>query len=165
MSNPTRTLDVTIELTSPSTFDVHFLENETGDRCTISCTDARDPDHDVRLAAEIRSWVQIMREDQEFRETEAFARKYHEEHMFDDAAGDDDEYIELSYTEAWGDIMNYLKSRSKEWYEERERTKESVLNDADLIDELTNEHLRCVNRYGCDREWSVQDACCCEPGI
>lgn len=66
MNNPTRTLDVTIELTSPSTFDVHFLENETGDRCTISCTDARDPDHDVRLAAEIRSWVQIMREDQEF---------------------------------------------------------------------------------------------------
>lgn len=72
---------------------------------------------------------------------------------------------ELTRSEAWGDVMNYLRKQDDDWYEERDRIKEEVLNSAELIDDLVEEHLRCVNRYGLDREWSVEDACENEPGI
>lgn len=162
--NPRRTLEVTIELTSPDTFDVQFLDPESGDYCCISCTDERTNEHDMRLSAEIRSWVEIMREEQAYEETEAFARKYHEDSL-NDEAGDADEFIDISYNEARKDVVDFLNSRPPEWFEEYDRTKWSVLNDAQLIEELVNEHLRCVNRYGCDRQWSVEDACTSNPGI
>lgn len=163
--NPRKYLEITIELTSPDTFDVQFLEPESGDYCCISCTDKRTNEHDMRLAAEIRSWVEILREEHaDEEEDEEPARKHHE-NLPDDEAGDADEFIVISYGEARKDIVDFLNSRPPEWFEEYDRTKWSVLNDAQLIEELVNEHLICVNRYGCDRRLSISGACTLYPGI
>lgn len=72
---------------------------------------------------------------------------------------------DLTYTEAWGDVINFLRAQSEAWFLSCGRVKSDVLNDGILIDKIVGEHLRCVNNYGNDREWSVQDACTVDPGI
>lgn len=72
---------------------------------------------------------------------------------------------DLTYTEAWGDVMNYLRAQSEACFLSCGRIKDDVLSDGILIDKIVSEHLRCVNIYGNDREWSVQDACSVDPGI
>lgn len=71
----------------------------------------------------------------------------------------------LNYDMAMDDIKYYLQSRSDDWFAERRRGKEEVLEDKELLDELATEHLRSVNKCGCDRDWSCADACDCDPGI
>ena len=71
----------------------------------------------------------------------------------------------MTTNEAERDILGYLKAQDDSWFEKRGRTKFEVLADGALISRLVDEHLRCVNRYGCDREWSVKDACESDPGI
>lgn len=63
----TRTLEITLCLTSDTTFDVEIHEPETGDFVRIPCQDASasvDAEN-AQIAAEIRSWVSIAREARE----------------------------------------------------------------------------------------------------
>lgn len=63
----TRTLEITLRLTSETTFDVEIHEPETGDFVRVPCTDAGASvrGENARIAAEIRYWVRIAREAQE----------------------------------------------------------------------------------------------------
>ena len=71
----------------------------------------------------------------------------------------------LTYAEARGDIVTYLMTQSADYFTERGTTKEQILQDTDLLDILASEHMKCVNNFGNEREWSCQDACDVEPGI
>lgn len=72
---------------------------------------------------------------------------------------------ELTWEAARQDILSYLAAQDAAYFAERGRTREEVLADASLIDDLTAEHWKCVNSFGNDREWSCQDACDNEPGF
>lgn len=63
----TRTLEITLRLTSETTFDVEIHEPETGDFVRIPCTDAGASivAENARIAAEIRYWVRTARKAQE----------------------------------------------------------------------------------------------------
>ncbi len=71
----------------------------------------------------------------------------------------------LSFTEAKRDIVSYLEAQDDSYFQDRGRTKEDVLLDSELLETLATEHMKCVNGFGNEREWSCQDACDCEPGI
>lgn len=71
----------------------------------------------------------------------------------------------FSYEDAKKDILSYLSEQENEYFEERGRSREDVLQDTELIDSLAAEHLKCVNNFGNDREWSCKDACDSDPGI
>ena len=62
-----KTLEVTLKLTSPDTFDIEISENESGDSIRIECHDkGRDVSNEnKKIIDEIRSWVEIMRENEE----------------------------------------------------------------------------------------------------
>lgn len=62
-----KTLNLTIELTSDETFDVGILEPESGDFTRIHCHDKGifAISEDACIMREIRSWVSIMREEEE----------------------------------------------------------------------------------------------------
>lgn len=71
----------------------------------------------------------------------------------------------LSFTEAKSDIVSYLEAQDDSYFQERGCTKKDVLLDSELLETLAAEHMKCVNNFGNEREWSCQDACDCEPGI
>lgn len=71
----------------------------------------------------------------------------------------------LEIDDARSDIVFYLETQDEDYFAERGRTKEEVLSDGELIDKLAAEHQKCVNSFGCEREWSCRDACDNEPGI
>lgn len=62
-----KTFTLTITLTSPNTFDVMFDEHESGETVTYSCHDAGKyvSQENTDLINEIRSWVSLMRDEQE----------------------------------------------------------------------------------------------------
>ena len=131
-----KTIEVTIKLTSDTTFDMEFYEPESGDFNRISGCDADGVKLDNAIAEELRSWVSLMRDG-----------------------------IVLTEQEAKSDILKYLKAQDPEYFAERSTTYLDVITSEDIMQELIEEHMRCVNRYGCDREWSCKDACDCEPGF
>ena len=59
-----RTLEITLSLTSENTFDIAIHEPESGDFIRIPCHDsgAETTAENAQLAQEIRSWIEIMRE-------------------------------------------------------------------------------------------------------
>ena len=59
-----RTLEITLRLTSPNTFDIEISENESGDSVCIECHDRGRgvSSENKKIMEEIRSWVEIMRE-------------------------------------------------------------------------------------------------------
>lgn len=71
-----RNLEIKIKLTSDNTFDVEFYEPESGDFGRVSCHDSGFIAHEEwqtennKLACEIRSWVEIMRDYEEDEENE-----------------------------------------------------------------------------------------------
>lgn len=71
----------------------------------------------------------------------------------------------LKWEDARQDVASYLAEQGDAYFAERGRARKDVLEDNELIDTLTEEHMRCVNRFGNDREWSVRDACDHEPGF
>lgn len=73
---------------------------------------------------------------------------------------EDGEYI--SEEAARADIIEHLSGLEESWFEETcHRYKAEILANNALIEALATEHLRCVNRFGNDRDWSAQDACNC----
>lgn len=76
-----------------------------------------------------------------------------------------DEIYRLGWDEARTDVVNYLEAQSEAYFAERGRRREDVMRDNELIDKLASEHEKCVNRFGCEREWSCKDACDSDPGI
>jgi len=71
----------------------------------------------------------------------------------------------LSSGGAISDILTYLERQDESYFSKRGRIKREVLEDNDLIKKLASEHQKSVNDFGCEREWSCQDACDAEPGI
>lgn len=71
----------------------------------------------------------------------------------------------LTLEAARKDIVEYLGQQENDYFSERGTTKEQVIGDQELIENLAVEHMRCVNRYGNEREWSCKDACDVEPGF
>ena len=61
-----RTLTITITLTSADTYEVTFIDAESGDIAIYKCSDYALPKvQDRLLGAEITSWVSIMRDAEE----------------------------------------------------------------------------------------------------
>lgn len=151
-----KTIEVTVKLTSDTTFDMEFHEPESGDFNRISGCDSDGIELNKAIAAELRSWVSLMRDEQEDDE---------------DGNGDDEEchdicqYLLLTKPEAITDIFKYLKSQSDDYFEARSTTLQQLLKNENALEAIVGEHMRCVNRYGCDREWSCQDACDNDPGF
>lgn len=71
----------------------------------------------------------------------------------------------LEWDDAREDIVTYLEAQGEGYFAERGRSQDEVLADNDLIDKLAAEHQKCVNSFGCEREWSCRDACDSDPGI
>lgn len=61
--------------------------------------------------------------------------------------------------EAERDIINYLASQDEEFFDERKMSREEFLGNSTMMQAIAAEHLRCANRYGCERDWSCADAC------
>lgn len=76
----------------------------------------------------------------------------------------EEDYL-LSSTEAKEDIVAYLTAQDAAYFADRGTTKEQVLQDTLLLGLLADEHRKCVNNFGNDREWSCKDACDSDPGI
>lgn len=71
----------------------------------------------------------------------------------------------MTREEARADIKSYLEMQDDGYFAERGRTREEVLNSEEIMEALVNEHMACVNRFGCEREWSCRDACDSDPGF
>ena len=71
----------------------------------------------------------------------------------------------FTFEDAKNDVISYLSSQDEHYFHDQGLTKDMVLQNANLIGLLSDEHLRCVSRYGCEREWSCKDACDSDPGI
>ena len=71
----------------------------------------------------------------------------------------------MTKQEARSDILKYLEAQDPEYFAERSTTYLDVVQSEDIMQELVDEHMHCVNRFGCDREFSCKDACDNEPGI
>lgn len=71
----------------------------------------------------------------------------------------------MKFYDAKEDVINYLKQQDDNYFLSRNTTRDTVLSDTDLIDHIASEHLACVTRFDCEREWSVKDACDVSPGI
>lgn len=63
------------------------------------------------------------------------------------------------------EILDYLNDQDDSYFTGHGTTRQLVLADTERIDRLTAEHRQCVEKFGCDRRWSVQDACDKYPGI
>lgn len=72
---------------------------------------------------------------------------------------------DFTMDDAKADVVAYLKAKSEEYFVARGRTKADVLADDELLDRLVAEHYKCVSKFGCTREFSVEDACDSDPGI
>lgn len=60
-------LEITLVSTSEDTFDVEIYEPESGEFLRVNCHDEGNStnEEDKKIANEIRSWVKIMRENEE----------------------------------------------------------------------------------------------------
>ena len=68
MEPRTKLLEITIRPTGKDTYDVEFYEPESGDFERYS---SNEPDFDRKLAAEIKSWASILRDEMEDEEDDA----------------------------------------------------------------------------------------------
>lgn len=148
-----KTIEVTIKLTSDTTFDMEFHEPESGDFNCISGYDTDGMELNNRIASELRSWISLMRDEQEEQEDE------------ESEEDEDGRYLLLTKPEAITDIFKYLKSQPDDYFEARSTTLQQLLKDENALEAIVGEHMRCVNRYNCDREWSCKDACDNDPGF
>lgn len=59
-----RLLEITLKITSDTTFDVEIYEPQSGDFTRIPCNDSGNlcGEENARIASEIRSWIMDMRE-------------------------------------------------------------------------------------------------------
>lgn len=73
--------------------------------------------------------------------------------------------MSITFDAARQDVVRYLTRQDDKYFEERGTTRNAVFCDYEQIDLVASEHLKCVNSYGCDAEWSLKDACDVEPGI
>ena len=67
--------------------------------------------------------------------------------------------------ESMQDVVLYLTLKDENYFSERDTSKKEVLQNEDLLKRLADEHYKCVHEFGCEREWSIKDACDNEPGI
>lgn len=88
----------------------------------------------------------------------AVNRKDREESLSEDET-------DFTFADAKNDIFTYLAVQDETYFSMRNTTKEHVMNDAEMIEKLANEHYHCVTRFGCDRAWSYKDACDSDPGF
>ena len=58
-----KTIEVTIKLTSDTTFDMEFYEPESGDHICIEGDDSYDGSLIDRVGTELLSWVSLMRDE------------------------------------------------------------------------------------------------------
>ena len=63
------------------------------------------------------------------------------------------------------EVLDYLNSQADSYFTSRCTTKQIVLADTELIDHIAAEHKQCVEKFSCDRQWSLQDACDEHPGV
>lgn len=63
------------------------------------------------------------------------------------------------------EVIEYLKNKNDRYFTKRGTTRERVLANDELIRAIAEEHFRCVERHGCEREWSLRNACDYDPGI
>lgn len=63
------------------------------------------------------------------------------------------------------EVINYLTEQEDSYFACRGTTKTAVLADTERIDRIAAEHRKCVEQFGCDRAWSLADACGSDPGI
>lgn len=90
----------------------------------------------------LRAWYNDNQEDLDLSETE------------------DCETTAITEEDARADIIEHLSGLEESWFEETcHRYKAEILANNALIEALAAEHLRCVNRFGNDHDWSAQDAC------
>lgn len=80
-----RSLDVSIELVTSTTFRVEIYDPESGDHARASFNDSDVAELKSFLADEILGWVSIMRDDEDAREAEEFAKQEHEKAMSEDS--------------------------------------------------------------------------------
>lgn len=73
--------------------------------------------------------------------------------------------MSITFDAARQDVIRYLTTKDDKYFEERGTTRNAVFCDYEQLDLIASEHLKCVNSYGCDIEWSLKDACDVEPGI
>jgi hypothetical protein len=62
-----RTFELTIELIDDNSFDLSFLESESGESCTMHMKDSElfSDKQNKTIAREIASWVSLMRDEEE----------------------------------------------------------------------------------------------------
>ncbi len=62
-----KSLEITLVITSDNTFDVEVYETESGEHRTIHCHDSGESSgiENMEITSEIRSWVSLMREEDE----------------------------------------------------------------------------------------------------
>lgn len=63
------------------------------------------------------------------------------------------------------EVLDYLNSQDDSYFASRHTTRQLVLADTERIDRIAAEHKQCVEKFGCGRRWSLQDACDEHPGI
>lgn len=76
-----RNLDLSIELVNNTMFRVEIYDPESGDHARASFDDSDVAELKSFLADEILGWVNIMRDDEDARVAEEFARHEHEKAM------------------------------------------------------------------------------------
>lgn len=71
----------------------------------------------------------------------------------------------ISPAMAHADVVEYLAAQDSEYFEKRGRSYSDLLSDTYAFEAIVEEHMHCVNSYGCERGWSVKDACDNDPGF
>ena len=158
-----KTIEVTITLTSENEFTLDFYEPESSDHICIEGDDSYDGSLIDRVGTELLSWVSIMKEEQE--DVKKSAAEESENEYITPYVNDKEIFPDITKEEARKDILKYLESQSPEYFEKRSTTHLDVIQSEDIIQSLVDEHMHCVNRLGCNREWSCKDACDNDPGI
>ena len=133
-----------------------FIDNESGDCCGICGHDSDGAELDHKIASELRSWVGIMRDEQADQQGNTTSSPAKERTISS---------VIMSKQEARSDIIKYLQAQEPEYFAKRSTTYFDVVGNEDVMQNLVEEYMRCVNRYGCDREWSCKDACDNDPGF
>lgn len=71
----------------------------------------------------------------------------------------------ISRAMAHADVVEYLAAQDSDYFEKRGRSYSDLLSDTIAFEAIVEEHIKCVNFFGCDRRLSVKDACDTEPGF
>ena len=158
-----KTIEVTIKLTSEDEFTMDFYEPESGDHICIEGDDSYDGSLIDRVGTELLSWVSLMREEQE--DVEKSAAGEPEDKYITPYINDKEIFPDITKEEARKDIIKYLEAQDPEYFQKRSTTFFDVIQSEDIMQSLVDEHMHCVNRLGCNREWSYMDACDNDPGI